>query len=58
MRVVQQALPQGSFTREDGLRAFGTLLRQDRIRKIRGGHFEVTESTRYQPEARDVRAAG
>lgn len=58
MRVVQQAMPQGSFTREDGLRAFGTLLRQARINKTRGGQFEVTESTRFQPEARETRAAG
>lgn len=58
MRVVQQAMPQGSFTREDGLRAFGTLLRQGRINKTRGGQFEVTESTRFQPEARETRAAG
>ncbi|MEM6896694.1 MAG: hypothetical protein AAF576_04905, partial [Pseudomonadota bacterium] len=58
MRIVQQAMPQGSFTREDGLRAFGTLLRQGRIKKIRGGQFEVTENTRFQPEARDLRAAG
>ncbi len=58
MRVVQQAMPQGSFTREDGLRAFGTLLRQGRLHKVRGGQFEVTDSTRYQPEARELRAAG
>ncbi|MEM6277174.1 MAG: hypothetical protein AAF714_09495, partial [Pseudomonadota bacterium] len=58
MRVVQQAMPQGSFTREEGLRAFGTLLRQGRINKTRGGQFEVTKSTRFQPEARETRAAG
>ncbi|MEM9437269.1 MAG: hypothetical protein AAGA15_09525 [Pseudomonadota bacterium] len=58
MRIVQQALPQGSFTREDGLRAFGTLLRQNRLKKVRGGQFEVTETTGFQPEARELRAAG
>ena len=58
MRIVQQAMPAASFSSEDGLRAFGTLLRQGRINKIRGGQFEVTQSTRYQPEAREMRAAG
>ncbi|MCH2075579.1 MAG: hypothetical protein MK180_01675 [Rhodobacteraceae bacterium] len=58
MRIVQQAMPEGSFSREDGLRAFGTLLRQGRINKIRGGQFEVTQSTRFQPEAREMREAG
>ncbi|MEO0664123.1 MAG: hypothetical protein AAFY97_00130, partial [Pseudomonadota bacterium] len=57
MRIVQQAMTQGSFTREDGLRAFGTLLRQGRLHKVRGGQFEVTDSTRFQPEAREMRAA-
>ncbi|MEM8592382.1 MAG: hypothetical protein AAGF13_07625, partial [Pseudomonadota bacterium] len=57
MRTVKQAMAPGSFTREDGLRAFGTLLRQGRINKIRGGQFEVTANTRYQPEARDVQQA-
>ena len=58
LRAVQAAMPAGSFSREDGLRAFGTLLRQGKINKIRGGQFEVTESTRFQPEAREQKAAG
>ena len=57
MRTVQHAMPDGSFSREDGLRAFGTLLRQNRINKIRGGSFEVTQETRFQPEAREIREA-
>ncbi|WP_147125522.1 hypothetical protein [Shimia ponticola] len=61
MRLVQSALPDGSFSREDGLRAFGTLLRQGRMNKIRGGQFEVTEHTRFVEAAQDhggARAAG
>lgn len=61
MRLVQSALPDGSFSREDGLRAFGTLLRQGRMNKIRGGQFEITEHTRFVEAAQDhggERAAG
>jgi len=61
MRLVQSALPNGSFSREDGLRAFGTLLRQGRLKKIRGGQFEVTGQTRFADEAQahnSERAAG
>lgn len=39
------------FSREDGLRHFGTLLRNGRISKVRGGRFTVTEETRYRPSA-------
>ncbi|MEM6727563.1 MAG: hypothetical protein AAF618_03610 [Pseudomonadota bacterium] len=56
MRMIKNAMPDASFSREDGLRAFGTLLREGRIEKVRGGQFQVTEKTRYQPEARDMQA--
>jgi hypothetical protein len=40
------------YTREDGLRTFGALLRQGRIQKIKRGQFVLTENSRYLAEAR------
>ncbi len=40
------------FTREAGLRSFGQLLRQGKIRKLQRGQFTVSEHTRFRPEAR------
>ncbi|SLN39725.1 hypothetical protein [Roseisalinus antarcticus] len=49
MKMVQSILPQ-AFSREDGLRAFGTLLRQGRIQKVRNGRFQVSPQTRFKPQ--------
>lgn len=38
------------FTREDGLRAFGKLLRQGKIIKTGGGRFTASENIGFQPE--------
>nr|WP_245926038.1 hypothetical protein [Ascidiaceihabitans donghaensis] len=43
------------FSREDGLRSFGQLLRAGKIEKIKGGRFAVTGDIGYRP---DARAAG
>ena len=43
------------FSREDGLRSFGQLLRAGKIEKIKGGRFTVSEDIGYHP---DHRAAG
>lgn len=40
------------FTREAGLRSFGQLLRQGKIRKLQRGQFTIAENTRFKPEAR------
>ncbi len=40
------------FTREAGLRSFGQLLRQGKIRKLQRGQFTIAENTRFRPEAR------
>lgn len=55
MTKVRQAGPSGEFSREDGLRSFGLLLRSGKIEKIKGGRFTVSEDIGYRP---DERAAG
>ncbi|WP_299146477.1 hypothetical protein [uncultured Tateyamaria sp.] len=54
MTKVRQ-VEQGDFSREDGLRSFGQLLRAGKIEKIKGGRFAVTGDIGYRP---DQRAAG
>ncbi|MEO0484622.1 MAG: hypothetical protein AAF092_01780 [Pseudomonadota bacterium] len=58
MRTAQQGMGRTHFSREDGLRAFGALLRNGRIRKLGAGEFEMTETTRFQPEAMQQRQVG
>ncbi len=48
----------GEVDREAGLRAFGQLLRQGRIRKLRGGQFTVPAGGRFQPGAGEGRRGG
>ena len=43
------------FSREDGLRSFGKLLRDGKIEKIKGGRFQVSDQIGFKP---DHRAAG
>lgn len=45
----------GEFSREDGLRSFGQLLRTGKIEKVKGGRFAASEAIGYKP---DHRAAG
>ncbi len=54
MTKVRQ-IEKDDFSREDGLRSFGKLLRTGKIEKIKGGRFAVTDDIGYQP---DQRAAG
>ncbi|WP_089992695.1 hypothetical protein [Cognatiyoonia koreensis] len=49
MKKVQASATE-EFSREDGLRSFGTLLRQGRISKVRNGRFQVSDQTRFKPE--------
>jgi hypothetical protein len=44
-----------NFNREDGLRSFGKLLREGKIRKTSGGRFTASETIGFRP---DERAAG
>lgn len=41
--------PEGSVSREEGLRAFGVLLREGRIRRIQRGQFMLSDSSRFRP---------
>lgn len=45
---------QDTFSREDGLRSFGQLLRDGKLQKLKGGRFTVTDETDYRGEARNV----
>ncbi|KPP85938.1 MAG: hypothetical protein HLUCCO07_03855 [Rhodobacteraceae bacterium HLUCCO07] len=40
------------FSREDGLRSFGQLLREGKIIKLKGGRFTASDSISYRPDAR------
>ncbi|MEY2960202.1 MAG: hypothetical protein RLZ60_32 [Pseudomonadota bacterium] len=55
MKKVREVLQDDDFNREDGLRVFGTLLREGRISKVRNGRFQVSEGTRFRPEPRAAR---
>ena len=55
MSKVRQANGEDGFSREEGLRHFGQLLRKGKISKIKGGRFTVSEDIGFRP---DQRAAG
>lgn len=40
-----------TFSREDGLRSFGQLLRQGKLQKLKGGRFAVTDVTDFRQTA-------
>lgn len=47
-----RAIQEEEFSREDGLRSFGQLLREGKIERTRSGRFTASESIGYLPEAR------
>ena len=49
-----QLTTDAQISREDGLRHFGKLLREGRISKVRGGRFQISEDTRFNPDARSA----
>lgn len=48
-QVMRKLMEVDTFDREDSLRAFGTLLREGRIVKVRNGRFAVSDDTDYRP---------
>lgn len=54
MRRVSAVMPGGTLQREDGLRSFGTLLRDGRIAKVRRGLFTLSDGSAYLAEARKI----
>lgn len=50
-QLMRRAMEVENFEREDGLRSFGTLLREGRIKKVRNGRFQVTEDTPFRLKA-------
>lgn len=51
MRMVT-SMDEQVFTREDSLRGFGQLLRENKIEKVSGGRFTASEEIRFKPEDR------
>jgi hypothetical protein len=49
LRRVIQIMPEGTYSREDGLRAFGVLLREGRIQRVDRGRFTIGTSSRFNP---------
>ena len=52
MAKVRQVSAQDEFSREDGLRHFGQLLRSGKIEKVKGGRFTVSEDIGFRPDHR------
>jgi hypothetical protein len=54
MRRLEAGQMGDSFSREEGLRSFGTLLREGRIEKVRRGHYALSDESDYLAEARKL----
>lgn len=51
------AIGADSFSREDRLRVFGTLLRQGKIAKVKRGQYAITEASRFYQARAEVHTA-
>lgn len=52
MRKISSNTPERELSREDGLRAFGTLLREGKILKDEDGKFVISSNSRFMQEER------
>lgn len=52
MQAVASINEEKVYTREEGLRSFGMLLRRGKIEKVKRGQFKISNNTRFNPEAR------
>lgn len=50
MQRMLRHVPEGTVTREEGLRAFGVLLREGRLIRIQRGQFVLPEDSRFRTE--------
>jgi hypothetical protein len=56
MARVLRHMPEGAVSREEGLRAFGVLLREGRLLRVARGRFAVAETSRFLSAARKAAA--
>ena len=56
MNLMMKSDADGALSREEGLRAFGTLIREGVINKIQRGRYSVSENTRFRPDPERARA--
>ncbi len=57
MHLIRQIITStelGDFDREEGLRAFGVLLREGKIERVRKGQYIVTDESEYMIEAQRI----
>ncbi|MCA0273009.1 MAG: hypothetical protein LCH69_13245 [Proteobacteria bacterium] len=54
LRRIEGLTEDEDYSREDGLRSFGMLLRQGKIQKVRRGQFVLTDASRFKNEASRV----
>lgn len=54
MRRLESGQLGESFSREEGLRSFGSLLREGRIEKVRRGHYALSNQSGFLAEARKL----
>ena len=54
MQRMLRFVPEGTVTREEGLRAFGVLLREGRLIRIQRGQFVLPETSRFRSEQKSA----
>lgn len=52
LRKVADMAEENDYSREDGLRSFGLLLREGKIQKISRGQFRITDASKFMAEGR------